>query len=210
MNKVKINEIFERFSLNNPTPKIELKYQSPYHLLIAVLLSAQSTDRGVNAVTNKLFEIIKTPQDTVAMGLDTLKNWIKSIGLYNNKAKNIIALSQVLIDKYDCQVPEDFDALCSLPGIGRKSANVILNTVWQHKVIAVDTHVFRVSNRIKLCRAKSAGQTEAQLMKVVPDKWLYNAHHWLVLHGRYTCKARKPECAKCIINDLCEYKHKLL
>lgn len=210
MNKNKINEIFFRFSENKPNPKIELDYDSPYELLVAVVLSAQSTDKGVNKATPALFEVANTPQKMLDLGLENLKKYVKTIGLYNNKSKNIIALSKILVDDYDGEVPNSFEALCKLPGVGRKSANVLLNSVWGHKTIAVDTHVFRVSNRIKLVKAKNVLQTEIQLLKAIPDKWLLKAHHWLVLHGRYTCKARKPECHKCLINDLCEYKDKIL
>lgn len=207
MDKKKINEIFTRFELKNATPKIELDYYSPFTLLIAVILSAQSTDKGVNRATPKLFEIADTPKKMLELGEDGLKHYIKSIGLYNSKARNIIKLCHVLDETYDGEVPTAFEDLNNLPGVGRKSANVVLNSLWNHKVIAVDTHVFRVSNRIGLCKTKNPLQTELALMKAVPDKWQDKAHHWLVLHGRYVCKARKPECNKCIINDLCEYYH---
>lgn len=209
MNKQKINEIFRRFKENKPTPKIELNYKNPYELLIAVVLSAQSTDKGVNKATPALFEIASTPSQMVLLGADALKGYIKTIGLYNNKAKNIIALSKILAEQFEGKVPENLEALCKLPGVGRKSANVMLNSIWGHKVIAVDTHVFRVSNRIGLCKTTNVEQTEIALMKVVPETYKDYAHHWLVLHGRYTCKARKPECAKCLINDLCEFKGKV-
>jgi endonuclease-3 len=208
MNKSKINEIFERFSINKPNPKIELNYTTPFELLVAVVLSAQSTDKGVNRITPQLFEIANTPETMVALGEENLKQYIKTIGLYNSKAKNIIALSRDLIENHTSVVPEDFEALQKLPGVGRKSANVMLNSLWNHHVIAVDTHVFRVSNRINLCKTKNPLQTELALMKIVPSQWKDRAHHWLVLHGRYVCKARKPDCGKCIINDLCEFKGK--
>ncbi|MDF3047617.1 MAG: endonuclease [Candidatus Midichloriaceae bacterium] len=210
MNKQKINEIFRRFKENKSEPKIELHYSNPYELLVAVVLSAQSTDKGVNKVTPKLFEVAGTPDKIVALGEEALKEYIKTIGLFNNKAKNIIALSKVLVEQFGGEVPSDFDYLCKLPGVGRKSANVMLNSIWGHKVIAVDTHVFRVSNRIGLCKTTNVEKTEQELMKVIPDVWKDYAHHWLVLHGRYTCKARKAECGKCLIVDLCEYKKKEL
>lgn len=208
MQKNKINQIFERFSLNRPDPKIELNYRNPFELLVAVVLSAQATDKGVNKVTPTLFELAPTPHKMVELGLDALKEQIKTIGLFNNKAKNIIALSEMLISKFDGNVPSDFDSLCALPGVGRKSANVMLNSIWGEPTIAVDTHVFRVSNRIGLCTTKTPEQTEFALLKAVPAQWRPKAHHWLVLHGRYTCKAVKPQCSKCLINDLCKYKHK--
>lgn len=209
MDKKKINEIFTRFELKNSNPKIELDYYNPFTLLIAVILSAQSTDKGVNRATPKLFEIADNPYKMLELGENGLKEYIKSIGLYNSKARNIIKLCEVLATKYNGEVPSHFDELNALPGVGRKSANVVLNSLWNHKVIAVDTHVFRVSNRIGLCKTKNPLQTELALMKIVPNKWLDRAHHWLVLHGRYVCKARKPECNKCIINDLCDYYQKL-
>lgn len=209
MNKQKINEIFRRFKENKPEPKIELHYRNPYELLIAVVLSAQSTDKGVNKATPALFEVAPTPSHMMLLGAEALKKHIKTIGLFNNKAKNIIALSKILVEQYEGKVPENFDSLCKLPGVGRKSANVMLNSIWGHKVIAVDTHVFRVSNRIGLCKTTNVAQTEKALMEAVPETYRDYAHHWLVLHGRYTCKARKPDCAKCLINDLCEFKDKV-
>ncbi len=210
MNKRKIEEIFSRFKEKRAEPKIELDYYSPYTLLIAVVLSAQSTDKGVNRVTPSLFEVADTPQKMVDLGLEELKKYIKTIGLYNNKAKNIIALSEALLATHNGEVPEDFEALCKLPGVGRKSANVLLNSLWGHRVIAVDTHVFRVSNRIGLCKTNTPEKTEFALMKVIPEKWRDFAHHWLVLHGRYTCLARKPKCEACLIYDLCEFKEKTI
>lgn len=208
MNKQKINEIFRRFSENKPNPRIELDFRNPYELLIAVVLSAQSTDKGVNRVTPALFDIAPTPEKMVDLGLDNLKSYIKTIGLYNNKAKNIIDLSKILVNQYNGEVPSDFEELQKLPGVGRKSANVMLNSIWGKPTIAVDTHVFRTSNRIGLCKEKNVLKTELALLKNIPKEWLNNAHHWMVLHGRYTCKARKPECQKCIINDLCTFKAK--
>lgn len=210
MDKKKINEIFKRFEQKNANPKIELDYYSPFTLLIAVILSAQSTDKGVNRVTPNLFEVANTPKKMLELGEEGLKDYIKSIGLYNSKARNIIKLCQVLEEKYNGEVPQKFEELNELPGVGRKSANVMLNSLWSHPVIAVDTHVFRVSNRIGLCKTKNPLQTELALMKIIPTKWQDKAHHWLVLHGRYVCKARKPECHKCIINDLCDYYNNLM
>lgn len=208
MNKQKINEIFRRFSENKPHPRIELEYRNPYELLIAVVLSAQSTDKGVNRVTPALFDAAPTPEKMVELGLEKLKSYIKTIGLYNNKAKNIIELSRILVESYNSEVPSDLDELQKLPGVGRKSANVMLNSIWGKPTIAVDTHVFRTSNRIGLCKEKNVLKTEQSLLKNIPDQWKDYAHHWLVLHGRYICKARKPECGKCLINDLCNFKRK--
>jgi endonuclease III len=208
MNKKTLNEIFSRFAENKPNPRIELDYTSPYTLLIAVVLSAQSTDKGVNKATPALFEVADTPKKMVKLGLAKLKTYIKTIGLYNAKGANIIALSQMLIDKYNSEVPADFEELQKLPGVGRKSAKVMLHSIWNQPVIAVDTHVFRVSNRIGLCNEKNPLKTELALEKNIPMQWKDKAHHWLVLHGRYVCKARKPECNRCLINDLCDYYKK--
>jgi endonuclease-3 len=208
MNKKKINEIFSRFKEKNSNPKIELEFSDAYTLLVAVILSAQSTDKGVNRVTPALFAVAGTPEKMVKLGLDALKKHIKTIGLYNSKAKHIIAMSQALIEEHDGEVPCDFIALQKLPGVGRKSANVLLNSMWGHHTIAVDTHVFRVSNRIGLCTTKNPLQTELALVKAIPKEWQDKAHHWLVLHGRYICKARKPNCSQCLINDLCLYENK--
>lgn len=208
MNKNKINQIFERFFENKPEPKIELNYTCPYTLLVAVVLSAQATDKGVNRITPALFAAANTPEKMVALGEVKVKEYIKSIGLSGSKAKNIIKLSQMLIEQYHSTVPDTIEELQKLAGVGRKSANVVLNCVWNHPVIAVDRHVLRVSNRIGLCKTSTPEQTEKALAKVVPAKWKTKAHHWLVLHGRYVCKARKPDCSRCLINDLCEYKHK--
>ncbi|AIF81676.1 endonuclease III [endosymbiont of Acanthamoeba sp. UWC8] len=204
-----INEIFERFFANKPHPKIELDYSCPFTLLVAVVLSAQATDKGVNRVTPKLFEVANTPQKMIELGEEKLKEIIKSIGLYNAKAKNIILMSKALIERFGGEVPASMIELTSLPGVGRKSANVILNCVFNEPTIAVDTHIFRVSNRIGFCKTNTPEKTELELMKKVPSRWRPKAHFWLVLHGRYTCKARKPECASCIISDICEYKHKV-
>lgn len=205
MDKAKTNEIFRRFSENKPDPRIELDYTTTYELLVAVVLSAQSTDKGVNRVTPSLFEVAGTPEKMVELGEEKLKGYIKTIGLFNSKAKNIIGLSQRIIEKHNGEVPEGFKNLQKLPGVGRKSANVMLNSIWHKPVIAVDTHVFRTSNRIGLCKTTNPLQTELALHKKVPMKWRDKAHHWLVLHGRYVCKARKPECDRCLINDLCNH-----
>ena len=201
----KINEIFKRFNAKNPNPKIELNYINNYTLLIAIVLSAQSTDIRVNQITKKLFEMVDCPEKMLQFGEENLKNRIKSIGLYNTKAKNIIALSKKLLDDRYNDIPCNFDYLISLPGVGRKSANVILNSIFGELTIGVDTHVFRVSNRIGLTKAKNVLQTEKQLIEIIPKNFLKDAHHWLVLHGRYICKAKKPICNNCHINHLCKY-----
>lgn len=206
--KPEIIEIFSRFRENKPSPKIELNYINPYTLLVAVILSAQSTDKGVNKVTDKLFSIVTNPSEMLDLGEDGLKDMIKTIGLYNSKASNIIRMSQILIDKFESQVPDNYDDLCSLPGVGSKSANVMLNSIFGHPTIAVDTHVFRVSNRIGLCKTKTPIETEKKLPSVIPDEFKHLAHHWLVLHGRYVCVARSPKCAQCIIRDICNFKNK--
>lgn len=209
MNKQKINEIFTRFRENKATPRIELEYTSAYTLLVAVVLSAQATDKGVNRATPALFEVADTPEKMVELGEEGLKSYVKTIGLFNSKSKNIIALSKMLIENYKSEVPDTLEELIKLPGVGRKSANVVLNSIWGKKTMPVDTHILRISNRIGLCKTgKDPYKTELALMKCIPDEFLTYAHHWLVLHGRYVCKARKPECGKCIINDLCEYKDK--
>ncbi|MEI8295877.1 MAG: endonuclease III [Alphaproteobacteria bacterium] len=208
MNSSHIETIFARFSSVKPTPQIELVYTNAYTLLVAVVLSAQATDVGVNKATAALFAVADTPQKMVALGEAGLKPFIKTIGLYNSKAKYIIALSQQLIDKHQGQVPHEREALESLSGVGRKSANVILNVVFGEPTMAVDTHIFRISNRIGLVNAKNPLETERQLMEIVPAKYLSHAHHWLVLHGRYVCKARKPLCRQCLIADICEYPNK--
>ena len=203
-----IEILFTRFKNALEQPQIELQYDSPYTLLIAVMLSAQCTDKMVNKVTPKLFVIAKTPQQIYNLGEETLKVLIKSINYFNSKAKNIIKTSEILIDQYNSEIPQTLVELMSLPGIGRKSANVILNTVFNQKTIAVDTHVFRVSNRIGLCNTKTPYETEKALINLIPDKFIYNAHHWLVLHGRYICKSRKPLCNICKVADLCEFLNK--
>jgi endonuclease III len=208
MNKNKRREIFERFRQQNPHPTTELKYQSPFELLIAVILSAQATDVSVNKATAPLFTLANTPQGFIDLGLESLKEKIKSIGLYNNKAQNIIKTCQQLLERYQGQVPKDREALESLPGVGRKTANVVLNTAFGQDTIAVDTHIFRVANRTGLAKGKTPLAVELALLKNTPPEFLHDAHHWLVLHGRYVCTARKPHCHDCILLDLCEYKHK--
>lgn len=201
----KVHELFARFSKERPEPQIELNYINNYTLLVAVVLSAQSTDVGVNKVTKTLFQLASNPHQMLTLGEEQLRQHIKTIGLYNTKAKNVIALSRKLIDDKHEDIPCDFIYLISLPGVGRKSANVILNSAFDKLTIGVDTHVFRVSNRIGLTKSTNVLQTEKQLLEVVPKKFLRYAHHWLVLHGRYTCKAKKPMCNQCCVNDLCQH-----
>ena len=208
MNAAKRHAIFARLRAANPTPTTELEYTTPFELLIAVLLSAQSTDVGVNKATRRLYPVANTPQQLLDLGLDELKTYISTIGLYNNKAKNVIATCAILVNQYGGEVPRDRDALESLPGVGRKTANVVLNTAFGEPTMAVDTHIFRVSNRTKIAPGKNVDQVEHKLLKFVPKEFLHDAHHWLILHGRYTCVARKPKCWNCIIGDLCEYKEK--
>jgi endonuclease-3 len=210
MNKQKIAEIFRRLKKHNPEPTTELNYQTPFELLIAVILSAQATDKGVNKATTELFKVANTPEAILALGEQGLKKYIKTIGLFNTKAKNIIKTCKILVEEYDGQVPEDRKALESLPGVGRKTANVILNTAFGHPTIAVDTHIFRVANRTGIAPGKTVLEVEKKLLKVVPPRYRQDAHHWLILHGRYTCIARKPRCGSCIIEDLCEYPDKNL
>lgn len=203
-----VYEIFERFAKHNPHPTTELKHRNAYELLVAVILSAHTTDAGVNRATTELFPIANTPEKMVELGETKLKQHIKTIGIYNTKAKNVINTSKILVEKYHSKIPHDRAALEDLPGVGRKTANVILNTVFHEPVIAVDTHIFRVANRTGLAHGKTPLEVEKKLEKIIPEKFLPNTHHWLVLHGRYTCIARKPLCPKCIIKDLCEYPHK--
>jgi len=205
-----VEEIFRRFAAANPEPKGELEYVNPYTLLVAVVLSAQATDAGVNKATRTLFKAADTPQKMVALGEDKVRDFIKTIGLYRNKAKNVIALSEQLIRDHGGQVPHDRDALEELPGVGRKTANVVLNIAFREPTIAVDTHLFRVANRLALAPGKTPLDVEEGLMKVVPQKYLLHAHHWLILHGRYICKALKPRCNDCLIADLCTSKDKVL
>ncbi|MFI3256128.1 MAG: endonuclease III [Psittacicella sp.] len=208
MNTIKIKEIFERFYKEEPNPTTELQYSSPFELLIAVILSAQSTDKGVNKATPALFEKYNTPSKMLSLGEENLKEYIKTIGLYNSKAKNIIKTCEILTNKYNEEIPSTLKELVALPGVGQKTANVVLNTLYDLPNIAVDTHVFRVSNRTNLAPGKNVIEVENGLNKIVPDKFKSKAHHWLVLHGRYVCKAKKPSCGSCLIEDLCEYKDK--
>ncbi|AHG73608.1 endonuclease III [Mannheimia bovis] len=208
MNKAKRVEILTRLRNENPHPTTELNYSNPFELLIAVILSAQATDKGVNKATDKLFLVANTPQAILDLGVDGLKEYIKTIGLFNSKAENIIKTCRDLIEKHNGEVPEDRDALEALAGVGRKTANVVMNTAFGHPTIAVDTHIFRVSNRTNFAPGKNVVQVEEKLLKVVPDEFKVDVHHWLILHGRYTCVARKPRCGSCIIEDLCEFKEK--
>ncbi len=208
MNQAKRIEILRRLRDQNPHPTTELQYNSPFELLIAVILSAQATDKGVNKATAKLFPVANTPEAIWALGVDGLKEYIKTIGLFNAKAENIIKTCRDLIDKHQSQVPEDRAALEALAGVGRKTANVVLNTAFGHPTIAVDSHIFRVCNRTQFAPGKDVVKVEEKLNKVVPAEFKVDVHHWLILHGRYTCIARKPHCGSCIIEDLCEYKDK--
>jgi endonuclease-3 len=208
MNKQKRLEILTRLRDANPHPTTELNYSSPFELLIAVILSAQSTDVGVNKATDKLYPVANTPEAIYALGVDGLKTYIKTIGLFNAKAENVIKTCGMLINQHGSVVPENREALEALPGVGRKTANVVLNTAFGWPTIAVDTHIYRVSNRTKLAMGKNVDQVEQKLLKVVPAEFKVDVHHWLILHGRYTCIARKPRCGSCIIEDLCEFKDK--
>ena len=208
MKKADIDEFFRRLAAKMPAPKSELDYLNPYTLLVAVVLSAQATDAGVNRATEKLFQEVKTPAAMVRLGEAALKQHIKSIGLFNMKAKNVIALSRILVEQYGGEVPRQREALEALPGVGRKTANVVLNVAFGEPTIAVDTHVFRVSNRTGLAPGATPRAVEDRLEKVVPAKWKDHAHHWLILHGRYTCKAQRPLCPQCAVIDLCAYKAK--
>ncbi len=209
MNKQKRIEIFSRLRAENPTPTTELNYATPFELLIAVILSAQATDKGVNKATDKLFPVAKTPEAILELGENGLKEYIKTIGLFNSKAANIIKTCRILIEQYGSNVPEERKALEALPGVGRKTANVVLNTAFGQPTMAVDTHIFRVANRTGIAKGKTVLEVEKKLLKFVPSEFLHDAHHWLILHGRYICVARKPKCGACIIEDLCEYKHKV-
>ena len=209
MTAAEINEAFRRWQDLEPEPKTELEYTTPFELLVAVALSAQSTDVGVNKATRKLFPVANTPTAIVALGVEGLKPYIATIGLYNTKAANVVALSQQLLDRHTGDVPADRSALEALPGVGRKTANVVLNTAFGQSTMAVDTHIFRVANRMGLAPGKDVRAVEDGLMKRVPPEYLRHAHHWLILHGRYICKARKPECARCLIYDLCKSHEKV-
>ncbi len=206
MNASTINEIFRRLQQQNPKPTTELVYNSPFELLIAVILSAQATDVSVNKATAKLYPIANTPQKILALGLDGLKSYIKTIGLYNSKAANIMTTCQILIDKHQGQVPHQREDLEALAGVGRKTANVVLNTAFGEPTIAVDTHIFRVANRLGLANSKTVDGVEKQLLANVPNQYKLDAHHWLILHGRYVCTARKPQCERCLLADLCPSK----
>jgi endonuclease III len=206
--QAEVREAFERFRKASPEPRGELEHLNPYTLLVAVALSAQATDAGVNKATRNLFPIADTPEKMVALGEDKLRELIKTIGLYRNKAKNVIALSERLIKDFGGRVPEDREALESLPGVGRKTANVVMNIAFRQPTLAVDTHVFRVGNRTGLAPGKTPLDVELGLLKVIPEEFMLHAHHWLILHGRYTCLARKPLCERCVINDLCRWPEK--
>jgi len=203
-----IEEFFRRLAKLTPDPKTELNYINSYTLLVAVVLSAQATDAGVNKATHKLFEKVQSPQEMLKLGEDGLKRYVKTIGLYNAKAKNIIALSKILVEKFGGNIPRTREDLQTLPGVGRKTANVVLNVVYGEPTMAVDTHVFRVANRTGLAKGKTPEEVEDKLVKVIPRKWMDHAHHWLILHGRYICKARVPLCPQCIVRDLCAFKDK--
>lgn len=208
MNKIKRHEIFTRLRNENPNPTTELNYNSDFELLIAVILSAQATDVGVNKATDKLYKVANTPEKIFALGVPGLSDYIKTIGLYNSKANNVIATCKILIEQHNSVVPDNRESLEALPGVGRKTANVVLNTAFGQPTMAVDTHIFRVSNRTKIAPGKTVLAVEKGLLKFIPEEFLVDAHHWLILHGRYTCIARKPRCGSCIISDLCEYKDK--
>jgi len=208
MKKEKVVELFRRLRDLDPNPTTELDYKTPFELLVAVILSAQATDVGVNKATKKLFPVANTPQKILDLGEEELKRYIATIGLYNAKAKNIMATCRILVERHGGKVPRSREELEALPGVGRKTANVVLNTAFGESTIAVDTHIFRVANRTGLAPGKDVRVVEDKLMKVVPEEFRKNAHHWLILHGRYVCKARTPECPRCAINDLCAYRNK--
>ena len=210
MNRIKRYEIMKRLAAVRPNPQSELQYTNPYELLVAVVLSAQATDKSVNLATRELFPVANTPEAIVKLGVQGLTPYIKTIGLYRNKAKHVVALSQKLLDEFGGVVPDDRESLESLPGVGRKTANVVLNVAFGHPTIAVDTHIFRVSNRTGFAPGKTVEEVEKKLVKFVPDEFKKDAHHWLLLHGRYCCKAAKPDCEHCPIEDLCEFKKKNL
>ena len=203
-----IREIFRRFQVQRPEPKGELEHVNPFTLVVAVALSAQATDAGVNKATRALFAVADTPEKMLALGEDRVRDYIKTIGLYRNKAKNVIALSQKLVDEFGGQVPRTEKELVTLPGVGRKTANVVMSMAFGVPTLAVDTHVFRIGNRMKLAPGKTPDEVEAAFLKIIPEDYLYHAHHWLILHGRYCCKARKPECERCVIADICKSPEK--
>ena len=208
MNKTKRTEIYERLKNSNPKPTTELVYKSHFELLVAVMLSAQATDVSVNAATKKLYAVANTPESIIALGESKLRTFIKTIGLFNTKARNIIKTCEILVATHSSQVPDKRDSLEALPGVGRKTANVVLNTAFGQPTIAVDTHIFRVSNRTKLAVGKNVVEVENRLVRLTPEEYKLDAHHWLILHGRYVCIARKPRCGACVIEELCEYKNK--
>ena len=208
MNASRREEIFRRFQALNPSPRTELEYRTPFELLVAVVLSAQATDKSVNLATRRLFEVASTPETMLALGQAGLEEYVRSIGLYRTKAKNLIATCRLLVDRYGGEVPRERAALEALPGVGRKTANVILNTAFGEPTIAVDTHIFRVANRTGIAPGKNVSEVERKLLRSIPAPYRKDAHHWLILHGRYVCKARKPDCPACAIRDLCEYRHK--
>lgn len=208
MNRGKRQQIFERLRAANPHPTTELNHASPFELLIAVILSAQATDRGVNKATDGLFKVANTPQQILDLGEEGLKQYIRTLGLFNSKAKNIIQACRILVEKHAGQVPRDRASLEALPGVGRKTANVVLNTAFGEPTMAVDTHIFRVANRTGIATGKTVLEVEKRLLRLIPKEFIKDAHHWLILLGRYTCTARKPRCGSCLIEDLCEYRHK--
>lgn len=204
MNQSQRHDFFAALQAHNPTPTTELNFSDPFELLIAVILSAQATDIGVNKATDKLYPVANTPEAIYALGVEGLKQYIKTIGLFNSKAANVIKTCKLLVDKHNSEIPDDREALEALPGVGRKTANVVLNTIFNHPVIAVDTHLFRLSNRTGLAKGKAVRAVEDKLIKVVPKIFMQNAHHWLILHGRYVCTARKPLCSQCVVSHLCD------
>ncbi|MET0063951.1 MAG: endonuclease III [Candidatus Thiodiazotropha endolucinida] len=208
MNRLKRRAIFERLQADNPDPTTELSYNTPFELLVAVILSAQATDKSVNKATQQLFPLANTPEKILALGVEGLKRYIRTIGLFNSKAKNIVETCRILIEEYGSEVPDTRKALERLPGVGRKTANVVLNTAFGQPTMAVDTHIFRVANRTRLAPGKTPLEVERKLLRYIPQSFLQDAHHWLILHGRYTCIARKPRCGSCVIEDLCEYRDK--
>ncbi len=208
MNPQQRGEIFARLARANPHPTTELAYRTPYELLVAVILSAQATDRSVNLATRELFKVADTPQKMLALGVDGLIPWIQTIGLFRSKARHIVEMSRLLIERHGGEVPSTREALEQLPGVGRKTANVVLNTAFGQETMAVDTHIFRVANRTGIAPGKTPLEVEERLMKFVPGPYRRDAHHWLILHGRYVCKARRPECPRCLIRELCEYRSK--
>ncbi|MES9968815.1 MAG: endonuclease III [Candidatus Thiodiazotropha sp.] len=208
MNREKRHAIFERLQAHNPNPTTELNYKTPFELLVAVILSAQATDKSVNKATQQLFPLANTPEKIYQLGEEGLKRYIRTIGLFNSKAKNIVQTCRILIEEHGGDVPDSRQALEALPGVGRKTANVVLNTAFGQPTMAVDTHIFRVANRTRLAPGKTPLQVEQKLLRQIPEQFLQDAHHWLILHGRYTCIARKPRCGSCVIEDLCEYREK--